>query len=123
MDNVKNILSIDPFKTYLIGFYSVKGGTFTDQETGEVKEINLNRYELQIISPTDPEKWGASDFMGSAVSHINIPFDKAFAYFGTSPQEFSPEKFIVPLIGKPINLHTMIDGKGKVKLRGITLAE
>lgn len=55
MENVKNILSIDPFKTYLVGYYAVNGGSITDQETGEVKDINLNRYELQIISPTDPE--------------------------------------------------------------------
>ena len=56
MDNVKNILSIDPFKTYLIGYYAVNGGTFTDQETGEVKGdfFNLSCFligEFQLTHP------------------------------------------------------------------------
>lgn len=96
MENVKNILSIDPFKTYLVGYYVVNGGSITDQETGEVKDINLNRYELQIISPTDPEKWGASGFSGSAVSHINIPFDKAFAYSARLPRSSAPKSSLFP---------------------------
>lgn len=120
MENTKTMkLAPEPFKTYLLGYYAVQGGTVVDQKTGEVTEIKLDRYELQLLTPTDLDKWGATSFVGSAVTHVNIPFDKAFAYFGVAPNEFTPEKCLMPLIGCPIKLISAPDGKGKMKLRGI----
>ena len=95
MENIKK-LSPAPFKTYLLGYYAVSGGTLVDPKTGEVKDIKLDRYELQLLTPTNIEKWGADKFVGSAVSVINI------------------------LVGCPVILHTAPDSKGKFKLRGIT---
>lgn len=119
MENTKKLIPA-PFKTYLLGYYAVSGGTLVDPKTGEVKDIKLDRYELQLLTPTNIEKWGTDKFVGSAVSVINIPFDKAFAFFGVAPAEFSPEKCIDPLVGCPVILHTAPDSKGKFKLRGIT---
>lgn len=119
MENKK--ITLAPFKTYLLGYYAVTGGSFLNKETGEITNLALNRYELQTVSPADPSKWGADKFVGGSVSVIKIPFDRAFAFFGCSPQEFTPEKFLDPLVGMPIVLHTCVNSKGKAAIRGITL--
>ncbi len=123
MENTK-ILTPAPYKTYFMGYYGIHGGTVTDRETGEVNDIVLDRWEIQLLTPIDLDKWGNNGkFGGFGFSTVKIPFDSAFTYFGMSKDKFDAVSVFESLIGKPIQLHTSVNGKGKLTLRGITLDE
>ena len=122
-----NKLVIEPNKTYAIGFYiqDFDNKEMKNQQTGEVTYLSLHRVLLQCVGNIDCERWGVEPkaFGGSGVTEPKIPLAGISYVFGYAPDDpsFNLMAELNKLLYNPVRLDYGLDGKGRAKLRFISI--
>lgn len=122
MPNKSNEFFTNPHATYIVGYYLqdfAEPQQITNQETGEVTEIDLHRVLLCCVRPINSERWGATDFAGRETVDVPMSLDNAFTVFGVDEKSFNLKTELENIMYRPVYLDFSLNKKNKAVLRGI----